>query len=119
MDVKRVQYLKTAAAFCMLVPVVAGLPLSAKQAATAASAFYCEYCGHKAASVAALTAADCFRHPEGAYKGKHKLYEGSEKEQYTCKYCGIKRESIAALVNGSCYRHPGGIYKGKHVPAQN
>ena len=32
--------------------------------------YYCEYCGQKFASVNALTAAVCPRHPNGAGKGK-------------------------------------------------
>ena len=52
--------------------------------------FYCEYCGSKYSSVSSLTSCSCFRHPDGPNKGKHKLYEGSEKAQYVCKYCGSK-----------------------------
>ena len=29
------------------------------------AAFYCKYCGHKASSVASLTASACIRHPAG------------------------------------------------------
>ncbi|MDR2835173.1 MAG: hypothetical protein LBV69_03090 [Bacteroidales bacterium] len=50
--------------------------------------FYCEYCGAKYSSVSSLTSNWCSKHPDGASKGKHKLYEGSEKNKYTCKYCG-------------------------------
>ena len=64
--------------------------------------FYCEYCGRKFISVRGLTAEHCYRHPSGANKGFHKLYEGSEKSQYICKYCR---------------RHPNGAYKGFHTPA--
>jgi len=79
--------------------------------------FYCEYCGRQAPTVAALTAGSCPRHPDGSGKGKHKLYEGSEKSKYTCKYCGQSFASIAALTAGSCSRHPNGSGKGKHAPA--
>jgi hypothetical protein len=33
--------------------------------------YYCKYCGTKAASIAGLTAAPCFRHPACANKGHH------------------------------------------------
>ena len=79
--------------------------------------FYCEYCGSKYSSVASLTASSCSRHPDGSYKGKHKLYEGSEKSQYTCKYCGQNYSNIASLTSNNCARHPDGSYKGKHSPA--
>ena len=80
-------------------------------------AFYCKYCGHKASSVASLTAGACIRHPNGPHKGRHVLYEGSEKNSYTCKYCGTKASSIAALTAAACLRHPNGSHKGKHEPA--
>ncbi len=79
--------------------------------------FYCEYCGQKFLSVQALVAGSCSRHPNGAGKGKHKLYEGSEKSRYTCKYCGLSFSSLATLTAGSCSRHPNGSGKGKHAPA--
>ena len=44
--------------------------------------YYCKYCGTKAPSIASLTASPCFRHPAGANKGKHALYEGAEKPKY-------------------------------------
>lgn len=75
--------------------------------------YYCEYCGIKHSSISSLTNGNCSRHPDG--RGKHKLYEGSEKSQYFCKYCGIKHSSISSLTNGNCSRHPDG--KGKHSPA--
>ncbi|MBN2864149.1 MAG: hypothetical protein JXN62_13360 [Bacteroidales bacterium] len=81
------------------------------------STFYCEYCGTGYASVAALTSGTCGRHPDGGGKGRHKLYEGSEKSQYTCKYCGTKYSTIAALTSGTCGRHPKGGGKGRHAPA--
>ncbi len=78
---------------------------------------FCEYCGTKAGSIMGLTANSCHRHPLGAGKGKHKLYEGSEKLQYQCKYCGTSASSILALTANSCHRHPNGAGKGKHAPA--
>lgn len=78
---------------------------------------YCEYCGTKRPSVSSLTASSCQKHPLGSNKGKHKLYEGSEKTQYTCKYCGTNRSSITSLTSSSCSRHPDGSNKGKHSPA--
>lgn len=79
--------------------------------------FYCEYCGQKSSSVATLTANNCHRHPDGPNKGKHKLYEGSEKSKYTCKYCGQSFSNLTALTANNCYRHPNGPNKGKHAPA--
>lgn len=79
--------------------------------------FYCEHCGVKASSVSNLTSGSCSRHPNGSFKGKHKLYEGSEKSQYVCKYCGTKASSLSGLTSGSCARHPEGSFKGKHSPA--
>ena len=79
--------------------------------------YYCEYCGAKYSSVSGLTAGSCSRHPNGPHKGKHKLYEGSEKSQYVCKYCGTKYSSLSGLTAGSCARHPNGSNKGKHSPA--
>ncbi len=79
--------------------------------------FYCEYCGAKYSSVSSLTSRSCHMHPLGSHKGKHKLYEGSEKAQYTCKYCGAKYSSISSLTSRSCPKHPNGSHKGKHAPA--
>ena len=79
--------------------------------------YYCEYCGQKYSSVSSLTSSSCFRHPNGPNKGKHKLYEGSEKSQYVCKYCGQKYSSLSSLTSSSCFRHPSGANKGKHSPA--
>lgn len=79
--------------------------------------FYCEYCGSKFSSVSSLTGASCPRHPNGSCKGKHKLYESSEKSKYTCKYCGQSFSSIASMTGASCSRHPDGSCKGKHAPA--
>lgn len=79
--------------------------------------YYCEYCGSKSTSVSSLTAGFCLRHPNGANKGKHKLYEGTEKAQYVCKYCGTKNTTLFSLTAGWCLRHPNGTNKGKHSPA--
>lgn len=79
--------------------------------------FYCEYCGQRFSSISTLTAASCLRHPYGSGKGKHKLYEGSEKAKYTCKYCGQSFGSISSMTAASCLRHPNGSGKGKHAPA--
>jgi len=79
--------------------------------------FYCEYCGMEYSSVRTLTSCACSRHPLGSNKGKHKLYEGSEKSKYTCKYCGIQYSSIRTMTSCSCSRHPDGANKGKHSPA--
>ncbi|AWA30991.1 hypothetical protein HYN48_13375 [Flavobacterium magnum] len=80
------------------------------------SNFYCEYCGVKASSISSLTINSCPRHPLGNSKGKHKLYEGSEKSKYSCKYCGTSASSISSLTINSCPRHPNGNSKGKHAP---
>lgn len=79
--------------------------------------FYCEYCGRKFSSVSSLTATNCLKHPLGAGKGWHKLYEGKEKSRYTCKYCGISFSSISAMAAANCPRHPDGSHKGTHAPA--
>jgi DNA-directed RNA polymerase subunit RPC12/RpoP len=79
--------------------------------------YYCEHCGTKSSSVSSLTSNSCMRHPNGAHKGKHVLYQGNEKSQYVCKYCGTKSSSISSLTSNSCMRHPNGSHKGKHSPA--
>ena len=79
--------------------------------------YYCEYCGTKASSIQGLTVNTCIRHPNGPSKGKHKLYEGSEKTKYSCKYCGTTASSINGLTANTCVRHPDGASKGKHSPA--
>ena len=79
--------------------------------------FYCEYCGTKSSSISSLTVNLCAKHPLGVGKGKHKLYEGSEKSNYFCKYCGTKSSSISSMTTNTCVRHPNGINKGKHAPA--
>ena len=79
--------------------------------------YYCEFCGQKFLSVQALTSGKCIHHPNGSFKGTHKLYEGNEKSQYICKYCGQKASSLAGLVVNKCIRHPKGSFKGTHSPA--
>jgi hypothetical protein len=79
--------------------------------------FYCKFCGTKYPSVASLTGGSCPRHPDGANRGKHALYEGSEKSKYTCKFCGTTYPSITSLTAGNCPRHPSGTSKGKHEAA--
>lgn len=101
----------------VVVALIAGLTFFAFAQGKKPPAFYCKYCGHKATSVASLTASACIRHPNGPHKGRHALYEGSEKESYTCKYCGHKASSIATLTSSACMRHPNGPHKGKHAPA--
>jgi len=78
---------------------------------------YCKYCGTKASNVTSLTSGPCFRHPLGTNKGKHSLYEGSEKSQYTCRNCGFKNTTLGSLTSGDCPKHPDGYNKGKHQPA--
>lgn len=79
--------------------------------------YYCKHCGYKASSVSSLTSSSCLRHPTGAHKGKHALYEGDEKSKYTCKHCGRDASSLSSLTSGICLRHPDGPNKGKHQPA--
>ena len=79
--------------------------------------YYCKYCGTFRSSVQSLTGGYCPRHPDGPGRGRHELYQGSEKAQYTCKFCGTKRSSISSLTAGVCTRHPNGPGKGKHSPA--
>ena len=77
--------------------------------------FFCKNCGTKFASVQSLTASSCPRHPSG--KGRHELYEGTEKSLYTCKYCGKMSRDLKSLTGSLCLRHPKGAAKGKHSPA--
>ena len=79
--------------------------------------YYCEYCGHKFPDVRLLVSATCVKHPDGSHKGKHKLYEGSEKSEYTCKYCGRKFNSIMLMTSATCSCYPKGSNKGGHAPA--
>ena len=79
--------------------------------------YYCEYCGESYADIRSFTFYSCYRHPNGPNKGKHKLYEGTEKSVYTCKYCGQQYRDLKTLTFYSCFRHPNGPNKGKHAPA--
>ncbi|MDD4538478.1 MAG: hypothetical protein PHT80_05645 [Lentisphaeria bacterium] len=79
--------------------------------------FYCKYCGGKFSSISSLTFSNCPRHPDGPSKGRHVLYEGSEKKEYLCKFCGSKSSSISSLTFSNCPRHPNGTNKGRHQPA--
>lgn len=78
---------------------------------------YCEYCGTYANNVRSLSSGKCLRHPDGPFKGFHKVYEGSEKTQYCCKYCGTTFSNIKSLTSNKCLKHPDGPFKGKHSPA--
>ena len=77
--------------------------------------FYCKYCGTKFGSIQSLTASACQRHPNG--KGRHALYEGTEKSAYICKYCGKSSADLKSLTASMCQRHPKGPAKGRHEPA--
>lgn len=79
--------------------------------------YYCKNCGRNYTEPRALAANPCLRHPDGPNKGKHQLYEGSEKSSYTCKYCGRSYHDLVTLTANSCPRHPDGPNKGKHSPA--
>ena len=69
--------------------------------------YLCKFCGTKMSSISALTTNSCSMNPN---KGKHVLYEGSEKAQYSCKHCGTKNSSFSALVHNSCSRNSDGKY---------
>ena len=79
--------------------------------------YYCKNCGEKFQSIRNLTSLPCRRSPFGTYKGKHELYEGTEKDFYTCKYCGDKFPTISALTSAMCRNSPEGRYKGRHIPS--
>lgn len=79
--------------------------------------YYCEYCGQDFPSISFLAGGLCPLHPDGSSRGKHKLYEGTEKKYYFCKYCGLKTTSIKSLTGGTCPNHPKGSCKGRHQPA--
>jgi DNA-directed RNA polymerase subunit RPC12/RpoP len=81
------------------------------------SDYYCKNCGTKYSSINRLTCNSCSRHPLGPNKGKHELYEGSEKEKYQCKLCGTSYSSLSSLTANSCSKHPLGPNKGKHEAA--
>jgi len=78
---------------------------------------FCKYCGQKTLSISALTSGSCPRHPDGPSKGRHALYEGSEKTRYQCALCGQTAGSISGLTSATCHRHPKGPGKGRHQPA--
>lgn len=78
---------------------------------------FCEYCGHKFPDARMLASGTCPRHPDGANRGRHKLYEGTEKREYVCKFCGRKFPSILVMVGASCASHPAGANRGGHFPA--
>ena len=77
--------------------------------------YYCKHCGTSFAAVHSLHLSSCTRHPDG--RGRHELYEGTEKDVYTCKYCGMRSRSINALTCSTCVKHPDGAGKGRHSPA--
>ncbi len=79
--------------------------------------FYCANCGKHESTAKTLLSYKCERHPDGACKGYHVLYEGGEKSKYTCKYCGKTASSIRQLTGIPCQRHPKGPSKGYCVPA--
>lgn len=79
--------------------------------------FYCKNCGKEFNNVRSLTSSYCVAHPDGPNKGKHILYEGSEKSKYTCKFCGKQFNDLRSLTSGYCVHHPDGTNKGKHSPA--
>jgi hypothetical protein len=78
--------------------------------------YYCENCGSKSNSILSLTEKSCYRHPLGSGKGKHEVYQGSEKAQYSCKYCGGTSSTIFSLTSFSCPQHPNGNNEGRHLP---
>lgn len=118
---KTTENLRRICRYCCIMPVLALmtiLSLTIKAENTMAQQnFYCEYCGHKFANVRLLTSGTCPRHPSGSNKGKHKLYEGTEKSKYTCKFCGRQFPSIMLMTGGTCSAHPNGSNKGPHAPA--
>ena len=79
--------------------------------------YYCKYCGMMFHGVAQMTAYNCPRHPNGSNRGRHELYEGSEKSGYTCKFCGRIFPSIRIMTAYTCPRHPDGTNRGKHSPS--
>ena len=79
--------------------------------------YYCEYCGRSFPDVRQLASAPCAYHPDGTNRGRHKLYEGSEKSRYTCRYCGTQFSTIMQMVTAPCAYHPKGTNKGRHSPA--
>jgi len=78
--------------------------------------FYCKHCGFQSPNASNVTASYCPKHPFGPNKGKHALYEGSEKAEYTCVNCRSTAPSIAGLTANRCSKHPKGENKGRHEP---
>lgn len=97
--------------------VVAALAAEIAAGAGAQRWVYCKYCGHKAVDVRSLTGSACQRHPAGPGQGRHALYEGSEKCEYTCKWCGKRAVDIGSLTSSKCMHHPNGPGAGRHEPA--
>ena len=77
---------------------------------------YCKNCGRSFPDVRAMAGGMCQYHPDGSFKGRHVLYEGSEKTKYTCKYCGRRFHDIHAMAGVKCQYHPDGSFKGNHSP---
>ena len=102
-----------------LFPTPKGQNITNKQTErnTTMAKFFCKYCGNSFPNVRTLTAFTCPHHPNGPGKGKHVLYQGGEKEEYTCEYCGQRFRNFHTLVTFTCPRHPDGPGKGKHSPA--
>jgi hypothetical protein len=76
--------------------------------------YYCKLCGMKYLDVNSLRSSYCSRNLGG---GKHVLYEGGEKPQYTCRFCYGTYSSIASMTGTMCSKHPMGMNKGRHEPA--
>jgi hypothetical protein len=79
--------------------------------------YYCENCGIKFSNPRDLLSNSCHQHPNGFGKGKHILYQGSEKSKYFCKFCGTSFSNLRDLCGNSCAKHPYGFGKGHHRPA--
>ena len=65
------QAMKSALIRPIAILAVAGMAMLAFAQQKKPAAFYYRYCGHKAASVATLTASMCIRHPNAPHKGNH------------------------------------------------
>lgn len=95
--------------------VVLGLTVASGFAAVR-KGYYCKYCGLKYATIGALSATECARHPSGG-RHHHELYQGTEKDVYECQFCGKSARDIRTLTATKCHRHPDGVFKGRHIPA--
>lgn len=73
--------------------------------------YNCEYCETASSSISTLVASPFHRYPLGINKGKHRLYEKSEKSKYDSKYYGTSLFSLQSLTASPCYRHPNGANK--------